>query len=191
MSRVQPLPLEALEEDLQAVMAAGEDIMGFLPNDGLIMARQPALLKAMLAMVQAVYAPGAVDQELKKLVGLVTSSASGCQYCEAHTSLGAFEAGVSREKIAAIWEYPSNPLFSDAERAALDLARNAALVPNAVTDEQVEGLKAFFSDDQIVELTGVIALFGFLNRWNATLDTDLEESPRQFRHSLSPAETGR
>ncbi|MCB1663786.1 MAG: carboxymuconolactone decarboxylase family protein [Candidatus Competibacteraceae bacterium] len=178
MSRIAPLVLEELETDLQEIMAVGKDIMGFTPNDGLVMARKPVLLKAMLNLVEAVYQPGSVPMELKKLVALMTSSASGCQYCQAHTSYGAKRMGVAEEKIAAIWEYPTHHLFTAAERAALDLARDAALIPNAVTDAHFESLRHYFNDEQIVELVSVISLFGFFNRWNSTLATELESEPR-------------
>ncbi|TQV81242.1 carboxymuconolactone decarboxylase [Exilibacterium tricleocarpae] len=177
MSRIEPLTLTQLDAELQAIMSAGEDMMGFTPNDGLIMARKPALLKALLGLVQAVYEPGSVPIGLKKLVALMTSSASGCRYCEAHTGFGALRVGVDENKVAAIWEYPTHPLFDAAERAALDLARNAAMVPNAVTDQDFAALREHFTDEQIIELVGVISLFGFLTRWNATLATDLEAEP--------------
>ncbi len=178
MSRLPPLRLDQLDTELRATMAAGEEMMGFTPNDGLIMARKPALLNALLSLVQAVYQPGSVALELKKLVALMSSSASGCQYCQTHTSFASLRAGVAAEKIAAIWEYPTHPLFSDAERAALDLARYAAMIPNAVTDTQFRQLRRHFSDEQIVELLGVVSLFGFLTRWNATLATELEPEPK-------------
>jgi alkylhydroperoxidase family enzyme len=69
----------------------------------------------------------------------------------------------------------SHPLFSDAERVALDVAREAALVPNGVTDELFDRLRLFFDETQVVELVSVISLFGFLNRWNATLGTKVED----------------
>jgi len=177
MSRLSALSIDALPSDLKAIMTAGEDIMGFTPNDGLIMARSPLMLKAFLGLVQSIYQPSALDNDLKKLLGLMTSSASGCQYCQAHTQYGALKHGITEQKVAAIWEYQSSELFSPAEREALDVARNAALVPNAVTDEQFTRLKNHFSEVQIVEIVAVISLFGFLNRWNATFKTDIEAAP--------------
>lgn len=102
-------------------MAVGEELMGFMPNDGFIMARNPAVLKAMLALLQSIYVPGSVTTELKKLVSFMTSSASVCQYCQADTEFGAFRVGIDKYKIVAIWEYQSHSLFSDEEWAALDL----------------------------------------------------------------------
>ena len=174
MSRIAPLTFEDLDAELQPLMSAGNEMMGFMPNDGLIMARKPAVLRAMHGLLESIYVPGSVPIELKELVGLMTSSASGCQYCQAHTEFGAFRAGIATDKIAAIWEYASHSLFSDMERAALDLARYAAMTPNGITDEQFENLRRYFDDEQIIELVSVIALFGFLNRWNSTLDTAIE-----------------
>lgn len=178
MSRIAPKLLEDLDPEMQRIMAAGEEIMGFTSNDSLVMAHKPAMLKAMLGLVQAIYQPGSVSIDLKKMVALMTSSAAGCMYCKAHTSYGAMKEGVAPEKLAAIWEYGSSPLFTDAERAALDVARTAAFTPNETTDENFTVLKQYFSDEQIVEIVGVISLFGFLNRWNSTIDTELEYTPK-------------
>ena len=53
----------------------------------------------------------------------------------------------------------------------------AGSTPNAVTSEHFKELKKYFSENQIVELVAVISLFGFLNRWNSTFATQLEEEP--------------
>ena len=178
MSRIEPVAVKDLDPEMQAIMAAGNEIMGFTSNDSLIMAHKPALLKAMLSLVQAVYQPGAISLDLKKMIAMLTSSAAGCQYCKVHTSYGAIKEGVAADKLAAIWEYATSPLFSDAERAALDVARTAALTPNETTDENFAQLRAHYSDEQIVEIIGVISLFGFLNRWNSTIATELEDRPK-------------
>ncbi len=178
MSRVDPIKRENLDPEMQAIMNAGDEIMGFTSNDALIMAYKPDLLKAMLGLVQSVYQPGTIPLDLKKLVAVMTSSAAGCQYCEAHTQYGAIKEGIAAEKLAAIWEYATSPLFDDAERAALDVARAAAFTPNETTDQQFSELKRFYSSEQIVEIVGVIAMFGFLNRWNSTMSTDLEQTPK-------------
>ena len=108
------------------------------------------------------------------LVSLITSQASGCRYCQAHMSNLASIYRASDEKIRAVWEFESSPLFSPAERAALRLAYRAALVPNEAGAKEFEELKAHFDDGQIVEIVATIALFGYLNRWNDTMATALE-----------------
>ena len=70
--------------------------------------------------------------------------------------------------------------ITPAERAALDVAVAAGCVPNAVTDEMFLELRKHWSDEQVVEIVGVIAMFGFLNRWNDTFATPLEDEPLHF-----------
>ena len=77
-------------------------------------------------------------------------------------------------------QYEDSPLFTPAERAALRVAQGAATVPNAVTDRDMEELKKHFSEDQVVELVAAVCLFGWLNRWNDTMATTLEEGPLAF-----------
>jgi alkylhydroperoxidase family enzyme len=84
---------------------------------------------------------------------------------------------VSEEKLAAVWEYRTSPLYSAAERVALDYALAAASVPNDVTDELFAEMRRHWDEDQIVEITATVALFGFMNRWNDTMATPLEAEP--------------
>ena len=180
MSRIQPSKISDLSPELQAMMQQADENMGFTPNDALIMVRMDGLLPAMAGMVGAIYRPGKVPMELKRLVALVSSSAAGCQYCTAHNAHGANMAGVDPAKLDAVWDFRTSPLFSDAERAALNVAAASAQTPNAVTDAEFEELKRHFSDEQALEIVAVLCLFAFLNRWNHTLATELESSPLKF-----------
>lgn len=177
MSRLAPLKPEDLSPELLAHVELVTKQMGFTPNDMLIMVRDPAIVAALGQLVNAIYKPGSVSIELKKLVALMSSSAAGCLYCQSHNTHGALETGVSAEKISAIWSYPDSALFSDAERVALDVARAASLTPNEVTDEMFASLREHYSEQEIIEIVSVVSLFGFLNRWNATFKTDIEAVP--------------
>lgn len=169
--------LKASEPILKLVAAA----MGFCPNSMKVMARKPDLLNGFVSLSAAVVGPGVkLSPELLQLVAHVTSSAAGCRYCQAHTAHMAERRGAAAEKIEAVWEYETSPLFSDAERAALALAQAGGSVPNQATDGHFEDLKRHFSEDEIIEILAVIAFFGFLNRWNDTLATTLEDSPLGF-----------
>jgi len=87
---------------------------------------------------------------------------------------------VSVEKIKAVFEFESNDLFSEKERAALRVAVHAAMVPNAVEAKYMNGLSKHFSERQVIEVVAIIPLLGFLNRWNDTMATTLENSPKSF-----------
>ena len=80
-------------------------------------------------------------------------------------------------KLADVWTYASSPHYSERERLALDFALADSSQPNAVTDEQFAAMRAHWSEGEIVEILGVVAMFAFLNRWNDTMATPLEAKP--------------
>lgn len=177
MPRLQPLSPDTTPE-LKSHFDFFLGTLGFTPNSVLTMQRKPRLVQAFAQLNAAVMDPaGEVDLGLRRLIGHLASKASGCLYCQAHTLLGAQNFGVSEEKLAAVWVYASSPLYSPAERAALDFALAAASQPNAVTDEIFAELQRHWSEAQIVEILGVVAMFGFLNRWNDSMATSLEPVP--------------
>lgn len=172
--RLAPLPSNHVPE-LGAVFEATKQRMGFVPNSMLIMQRKPKLVKAFAELGDAVRSDLKIDRMLMSLISHVASRAAGCLYCMAHTAEGAAKA--KPEKLEAVWEYHTSPLFSEAERVALDFAVAAASVPNGVTDEMFADLRKHYSEEQIVDIVAVISLFGWLNRWNDTMGTPLEDEP--------------
>jgi len=103
----------------------------------------------------------------------------------AHSAEAAHRAGVSDEKIAAILDYRTSPLFTDAERVAIEFAVAAASQPNAVTEAHFVRMRRHWNEGQIVEIAGVVALNGFLNRWNDTMAPQLEREPLAFATTLA------
>lgn len=166
--------------DLEPLLNAVEQSMGFVPNSFLTMAHWPELLSAFGGYAGTVMGGGELEPELKQLVAFVVSNAAGCRYCQAHTSHVAEKRGASKAKIRAAFEFETSDEFNEAERAALRVALHAGMVPNAVEPEHFDALKAHYTEKQIVEIVAVISLFGALNRWNDTMATTLEELPKHF-----------
>ena len=148
------------------------------------MQRRPEIAKAFMALNQAVLYEGTVSEELKMLISLIASQAAGCRYCQAHMANLSQIYKASAQKIAAVWDWETSPLFSDRERAALSLAFKASLLPNEADARDFEAVKQYFSDSEIVEIVASIALFGYLNRWNDTMATELEDHPKNVAQSL-------
>jgi uncharacterized peroxidase-related enzyme len=186
MPRVEPLPRAELAE-FEPFFAVIEQAMGFVPNSLLTLGRSPDILRAFAGLSGAVLMTGEVERELKQLVAFVASNAAGCRYCQAHTSHAAERIGVSPAKLDAAFEFETSDLFSEAERSALRLAQAAGLVPNASRDEHFVELRRHFDEPQIIEIVSVISLFGWLNRWNDTMATELESGPLAFAEAnLAP-----
>ncbi|WP_105169915.1 carboxymuconolactone decarboxylase family protein [Pseudoalteromonas sp. T1lg23B] len=174
MALVTPLAQDANAEVAELAKFFNETL-GFCPNSVLTMQIRPHIAKAFINLNKAVMENhGRVTSELKRLIGYITSANTGCRYCEAHTILAAQRYGGSDERLQNIWQFRQSTLFNDAEKAAFEFALAASSVPNAV-DQTIESqLKAHWDDGEIVEILGVISLFGYLNRWNDSMATTLE-----------------
>lgn len=184
MALVTPL---SAEHDLETKKLAEffNETLGFCPNSVLTMQRRPAISKAFINLNKAVMAnEGSVTSALKRMIAWVSSNATGCRYCQAHAIRAAERYGAEQEQLDNIWEYKTHPSFSPAERAALDFSLAASMVPNAVNAEIKEELYKYWNEGEIVEMLGVISLFGYLNRWNDSMGTTMEagaiESGNQY-----------
>jgi len=172
---VSPLDRNATKE--AAEMAEFyEETLGFTPNSLFTMMHRPRISAAFVEMNKAVMEnKGRITSSLKRELAYLSSMTTGCRYCEAHAIRAAERYGSEQDRLNHIWEYKTYPAFTDGERAIFDLAIAASQVPNAVTDEISDNMRKYWDDGEIVEVLGVIALFGYLNRWNDSMGTQLEK----------------
>ncbi|QBA65281.1 carboxymuconolactone decarboxylase family protein [Muriicola soli] len=184
MPLVNPLPPEH-DAETKELADFFNETLGFCPNSILTMQHRPAISKAFIGLNKAVMEnKGRVTSALKRMIAWVSSNATGCRYCQAHAIRAAERYGAEQEKLDNIWEYRTHPAFTEAERAALDFSLKASQVPNAVDQEIKDALYAHWNEGEIVEMLGVISLFGYLNRWNDSMGTSIEggavESAEQY-----------
>jgi len=162
-----------------------EETLGFTPNSLFTMMHRPRIAEAFLEMNKAVMEnQGRVTSTLKRQLAYLSSMTAGCRYCEAHAIRAAVRYGSDEDKLQNIWDYKTYAAFTDAERAVFDFAIAASTVPNGVTDEIAENLRKHWNDGEIVEILGVTALFGYLNRWNDSMGTKLEEPAAEDGNNL-------
>jgi uncharacterized peroxidase-related enzyme len=179
MTHITPKQREELPE-LEPMFQMVEGSMGFLPNSMLIMAHWPEMTQAFGGLGATILNGGELDAGLKQMIAFAVSNAAGCRYCQAHTANSAQKNDVSAEKIQAVFEFESSDLFTRPEKAALRVAVHAGMSPNAVEAEHMSELLKHFTEKQATEVVAVISMFGFLNRWNDTMATTLESSPKGF-----------
>mgnify|MGYP003626654704 CR=1 FL=1 len=176
MPRIEPRKVEDVPELAEAAArnaAIGREVPNFIRT----LAHRPEVARAWSSFRATLVGNGVVSEELKIFLAQVASMSAGCNYCAAHNAYFGVDSGVSSERQEALWEYETSPLFDEGERAALRVAQGAAQVPNATTDADFDILKQHYTDAQIVEIVATIAMFGFLNRFNDTMATELEASP--------------
>lgn len=179
MAHMQPLENHEVDQELREMFEHYERTRGFCPNSVKTMARRPNISKAFGRLNQVILYEGSVPEELKMLIALASSVAAGCQYCQSHMANLSSIYQASDEKIAALWAFEQSELFNNGERAAIRLAFKAGMLPNDASNDDFTALKQHFDDSEIVEIVATIALFGYLNRWNDTMATQLEEYPAE------------
>ena len=168
-------PLPETDPSITDLVRFYNETLGFCPNSVKTMQRRPHIAQAFIRMNQAVMENhGRVTSALKRLIAYISSYATGCQYCQAHGIRAAERYGASEDQLLHIWDYKTHPSFNNAERAALDFAVAASAVPNAVDETIADALRAHWDEGEIVEIAGVVALFGYLNRWNDSMGTTIE-----------------
>jgi uncharacterized peroxidase-related enzyme len=178
--KIQTMPLVTPlnpdhDSETQSLADFFNETLGFCPNSVLTMQHRPAISKAFIHLNKAVMAnEGRVTSVLKRMVAWVSSNATGCRYCQAHAIRAAERYGAENEQLNNIWDYKTHPAFNEAERVALDFSLAASVVPNVVDEDLKKRLYAHWNEGEIVELLGVISLFGYLNRWNDSMGTSIE-----------------
>lgn len=178
MARLEPLGQVGTDE-AAAALARIESLVGYRPNALATIARVPLVLERILALVDAVLrAEGGLPQNLKWLSAFAVSWSAGCPYTACHAAHGAEHLGEPVERVRAVIADPEGPLFSEAERSVLRLA--AAVGRKQADDDLAATVRGHFGEQGLAELVAVLALFGWFNRWNSTLATDLESEPASF-----------
>jgi AhpD family alkylhydroperoxidase len=131
----------------------------------------PGVTTAVQHIYKAVYASG-LPREIVDLVHLRASQINGCSACVNAGVRSAGQGGVSTEKLLTVAAWYENPLFDDAERAALAVTEAATRLadrPGSVTDDIWAEAARHYDDKQLGALVLMVALSNFFNRINTTL----------------------
>ena len=144
----------------------------FQERQNLEIFRWPELMHLFRDMVELVMvSPTNLPRQLRSELFTMASVAGGCQHCQAHGAYTLHLMGVDPDRIRDIWTFEQSREFTEAEKAALRLARDGALVPNNVEPGHFADLRRHYSDRQVVEMLAVISLAGWFNRWNNSIAT--------------------
>ena len=182
-TKIMPLvtPLSPTHDlETKALAKFFNETLGFCPNSVLTMQHRPAISKAFINLNKAVMAnEGRVTSALKRMIAWVSSNATGCRYCQAHAIRAAERYGAEKVQLNNIWDYRTHTAFNEAERVALDFSLAASQIPNTVDNSLKKRLHMYWNEGEIVEILGVISLFGYLNRWNDSMGTSIEKGAVQ------------
>jgi uncharacterized peroxidase-related enzyme len=155
------------------VLAQLEAKAGGKPNNFLrALAHRPESLSSFLAFYRTVMGSGSINKRTKELIYVTVASANQCAFC-IHTHLPlASKAGVTDAELAALREGDLES-FSGVERATLEYALELTRTGGAV--ESAGAVAGLVTAEQMVELTLVVAMANFTNRFNNGLNILPEE----------------
>ena len=174
MALVKPLK-DIKDPEIKKLVDFFNETLGFCPNSVLTMLRRPNLAKSFVKLNMAVMENhGELTSEFKRLIAFISSNTTGCRYCQAHTIRAAERYGATADRLLNVWDFKNHDSFTKAEKAALQFTQEASSIPVTIDPVTEKNLKLYWSEDDIVEIMGVIALFGYLNRWNDVMGTTIE-----------------
>jgi len=125
-----------------------------------------------------------IDQNLLDLIKIRTSQINGCAFCIDMHTIDARAHGETEQRIYALNAWREGPFFDDRERAVLDFAEAVTRVSEThVPDEVFEGLKKYFNEQEIVNLTWAIIA---INSWNRLAIT-FRAQPGQYKAGTAKA----
>ena len=184
MPLVKPLS-NIKDKETQELVTFFNETLGFCPNSVLTMQKKPHLAQAFVNLNKAVMDnAGSISSEFKRIIAYISSNTAGCRYCQAHTIRAAERYGGEKERLEQAWDFENSNLFSEAEKVALRFTIAASSVPVSTSQELEELLQHHWDETDILEIMSVIALFGYLNRWNDVMGTSLEKDAKDSAESL-------
>lgn len=119
---------------------------------------------AIQSMLKAKATMSSIEAPLRAVIEVRISQINGCAYCVDVHSKEALRAGVPQSKLDVLADWSGSPVFDDAEIAALAWAETVTHVADTgAPDAEYEALFAHFTDQQVVDLTLIVAQ---MNAWN-------------------------
>lgn len=171
MSRIAIPSRAEAPEAAQPLLDAVDKQLGSVPNLFRLLAQSPAALEGFLGLNAAL--GRTLNSRLRESVALAVAQNNGCDYClSAHSYLGANLAKLDVAEIARNRAGASSDPRSDAAlRFALRIVETRGRVSDA---ELAEIRNAGFSEAQLVEIVGLVAVNVFTNYLNNLAETDID-----------------
>jgi len=155
------------DEELKNLFQGFIDKSGKVPEWARVMGNRPQIAITFTKMFMTIMGPGLVEQDNKWKMGYKISHINECKYCVSVVENMLKKLGVSDEDIKHV--ITNTEEMKDDEKAAVKFAEAGSTCAYKIDPAIMEELKKYYNDEQIVELTSVIGLFNFINRFNDAL----------------------
>ncbi len=171
MARIKPLAGRNAPLLMKAMNFMTRRTMGKEMEQLGIIAHNPGFLLPFALTTPLVSGKSQVDPRIRCLATELAAHLNGCSWCVDFGRAVALRQGVPAEKLDALDEHATSPLFTPRERAALGLAQ-AITRDVHVSDPVWEEARRHFADRELVELVVAVAMETFYNRVNGALGVE-------------------
>lgn len=168
--RVCGLPLSRYPWYVRLILMLQRRKYGYALEPALLWGRMPRAFVMLTLLYRALdRSISTLEPELRSLVQVRISQINGCAFCTDLNYALALQRHSSSEKLAALSKYEGSPLFTERERAVLAYADAVTDSSRRVDDALFSRLHQHFTDQEIVELTALIAYQNMSSKFNAAL----------------------
>ena len=181
MARVRDIGIDEVPEDAKPIYQRFADEYGPFLNQVKIFAHRPIALRHLMGMLLEMADNPILDKRYLEIAIVTVSAINRCDYCVAHHGPRLLNLGLPRTVIDLILDEDC-PGLNPVDRMVRDYAAQVTRNHNRVGDCQFDGLRAHFSEAQIVELTLRITLCTFFNKFNDVMMLEMEDEAAIFHY---------
>lgn len=168
---IAPKPINRYPLFVRAFFWKQKRTYGEVLKPGMLWARSPLVFAALALLYGALNRKRSpIDPALRSLVTVRVSQINHCAFCVDINSATLLKRGVSMEKVERLHDWKASNIFNDKERSALEFAESVTYSDQKTEERHIERLREHFCDDDIAELTGLIAFQNMSSKFNAALD---------------------
>ncbi len=137
---------------------------GAVPKWMRVMASNDDILVGFFTLFKATMDDQPVEAKLKWKMAYAVSEANKCEFCVSVSKQMLASFGMSDQEIGSL-----DQTANEREKTAMEYAAASTEHAYNIDQELFSRVKQYFSDKEIVELTSVVGLFNFINRFNDSL----------------------
>lgn len=142
---------------------------GDVLEPGLVALHNRRVLATMMLTESTVARWKSLPKTLSAIAVMAAAAEIGCSWCMDFGYYESHHAGVDPAKMRAVPGWRESDVYTPLERKVLEYAVAMTQTPPEVTDEMVAGLRAELSDEQVVELTHLVAVENQRSRVNLAM----------------------
>lgn len=143
---------------------------GEVLKPGLLWTRVPKLFAAVALLYGVLDRKSSpISPVIRSMVTVRVSQINHCVFCVDVNAAKLIESSGSEEKASALHHWRESDMYDEKERAVLDYVEAITYTGGQIDADMMDRLKQFFSEDALVELTGLIAFQNLSSKFNATL----------------------